>query len=397
MNNFLAAASSLWQEFTVYAQSDNYRQGLFVEITGILIEIVFLIFAVKAALWFMNRAKRRQNTFLTSFFDAQFCRESFLLLLRTGGVVDESTELKIALEKEKLGSLFSHIYYGNTENLRDLLQLRLGSKAHLAGHAGLKNDVLVDLLTEVDKMISKIDQSILLCAALDQAERSMQLYELRIAFFALRDHLKHESSQRRTSGWSDMLVLTDRLGALLSTQFASDKRILDAHLRRALRRHWIILLVQLPLALMHRFFGCIRARFRKTIYFSPYTTNFFSVFLRLAIKRSAMDIPNAAAKAGVSQKLMESYLLGYKRPPQEEGTGILLTLRKEIPPLDWNQLLMSTVQRDIEHQRPSPVVVRAVAANASYWLATLANQNQADAEQIAALLMRLVYLRPMKW
>lgn len=397
MENFLAAVSSLWQEFITYAQSGEYRQGLFVEISGILIELVFLIFAVRAALWLMNRAKRRQNAFLTSFFDAQFCRESFLLLLRTGGVIDESAELKIALEKGKLDSLFSHMYYGNTENLRDLLQLRVGSKAHLAGHVGLKNDVLVDLSAEADKMISKIDQSILLCAALDQAERSMQLYQLRVAFFALRDYLSHESSQRRTSGRSDVLLLTDRLGALLSSQFASDKRNLDAHLRRALRKHRIILIVQLPFVLMHRFIGCMWARFRKIAYLSPYSTNFFSVFLRLAIKRSAMDIPTAAAKVGISQQLMESYFLGYKRPPQEEEIYILLALRKEIPPLEWNQLLMSTVLRDVEHQRPSPVVVDAVKANASYWLATLANQNQADADQIAELLMRLVFMRPMRW
>lgn len=397
MNNLLAATSSLWQEFVTYAQSGEYRQGLFVEISGILIELVFLIFAVRVALWLMNRAKRRQNAFLTSFFDAQFCRDSLLLLLRTGGVIDESAELKIALEKGKLDSLSSHMYYGNTENLRDLLQLRVESKAHLAGHDGLKNGVLVDLSTEADKMISKIDQSILLCAGLDQAERSMQLYELRIAFFALRDYLSHESCQHRASGRSDVLLLTDWLGALLSSQFASDKRNLDAHLRRALRRHWIILIVQLPFVLMHRFIGCMWARCRKIVYLSPYSTNFFSVFLRLAIKRSGMDITTAAAKVGISQQLMDSYFLGHKRPPQEEERKILLTLRKEIPPLEWNQLLMSTVLRDVEHQRPSPVVVDAVKATASYWLATLANQNQADADQIAELLMRLVFMRPMRW
>lgn len=94
---------------------------------------------------------------------------------------------------------------------------------------------------------------------------------------------------------------------------------------------------------------------------------------------------------------MESYFLGYKRPSQEEERNILLTIRKEIPSLEWNQLLMSTVLRDVEHQRPSPVVVDAVKANASYWLATLANQNQVDADQIEKLLMRLVFMRPMRW
>lgn len=397
MEKFVATVASLWQEFIIYAQLAEYRQGLFVEISGTLIEVFFLIFAVRAALWLMNRAKHRQNTFLTSFFDAQFCRESFLLLLRTGGVTDVSAELKVALERGKLDALFSHMYYGNTENLRDLLQLRLGSKAYFSGHIGLKNNVLVDLSVEADKMISKIDQSILLCAALDQQERSMQLYELRIAFFALRDYLKHEASQRSSSGRSDVLLLTDRLCALLSSQLASDKRNLDAHLRRALRKYMIILIVKLPFLLAHRFFGRVWAKIRKIVYLSPYSTNFFSVFLRLVIKRSGMDIPTAAAKAGVSQQLMESYFLGHKRPQHENQRAILLALRKELPPLEWNQLLMSTVLRDIEHQRPSPVVVDAVKANASYWLATLANGNEADADQIAELLMRLVFMGPMRW
>jgi hypothetical protein len=333
MNNFFDAVSSLWQEFIIYAQSAEYKQGLFVEISGILIDLVFFIFIVRAALWFMNRAKRQQNAFLTSFFDAQFCRESFLLLLRTGGVSDESAELDDAFKKGSLNSLFSHMFYGNTENLRDLLQLRLGNKSHLKGHVGLKNDALVDLSTEADKMISKIDQSILLCAALHQEERSMQLYELRIVFFALRDYLKHESSQRRTSGGFDVQHFTDQLGALLSSQFASDKRNLDGHLRRAIRKHWVILIVKFPFLLLQRFFGCRWARIRKIVYLFPYSTNFFSMFLRLVIKRIAMDIPTAAAKVGISQQLMELYFFGYKRPLHEEERNILLTLRKEMPPL----------------------------------------------------------------
>lgn len=396
MGNFVAAASSIWQEFIFYVQSAAYREGLFVEISGILIELVVLIFAVRAALWFMNRAKRRQNAYLTSFFDAQFCRESFLLLLRTGGVIDESAELKVALDKGKLDSLFSHMYYGNTENLRDLLQLRLESKAHLSGHVGLKDDVLVDLSTESDKMISKIDQSILLCAALDQAERSMQLYELRIAFFALRDYLKHESGQRRDSRRSDVLLLTDQLATLLSSQFESDKKNLDAHWRSALRKHQIIWIVQLPVVLIHRFLGCKWAEIQRIAYLSPYNTNFFSVFLRLVIKRSGIDIPAAAAKIGISQQLMESYFFGYKRPSQEEGRNILLAFRQEIPPLEWNQLLISTVVKDAEYQRPSLAVVDAVGANACYWLATLANQDQADADQRMELMMQLMCMRPMR-
>lgn len=367
------------------------------EISGILIELVFLVIAVRAALWLMNRSKRQQNAFLTSFFNAQFCRESFLLLLHTGGVRDESAELQVALSNGKIDSLFRHMYYGNTENLRDLLQLRLGTTAHLAGHVSLNNDALGDLSAEAEQMISKIDQTILLCAALGQNESSMQLYELRIAFFALRDYLRHESRQPSISGRSDIQLITGRLGVLLSSLFATDKKTLDAHLRKALRKHWIILIVQLPFVLVQRFFGITWAKIRKVAYLSPYSTNFFSVFLRLAIKRSGMDVTTVAARVGISQQAMESYILGHSQPPQDKARDILLALREGIPPLEWNQLLMSTVLRDVEHQRPSPILVDAVKANASYWLASLANQGEADADQIGELLMRLVFMRPMRW
>jgi len=397
MDNLIAATSSLWKEFFAYAHSAEFRQGMFVQIAGILIELVFLVIAVRMVIWVMSRAKWQQNIFLTSFFSAQFCRDSFLLLLRIGGVTDESAELRTALSNRKLDSLFSHIYYGNTENLRDLLQLRLENNAHLAGHLGLNGDALGDLSAEVDQMISKIDQSILLCASLDQKERSMQLYELRIAFFSLRDYLRHEARQRRVTGRSYIQLLTGIVGALLSSLFESDKRTLDVHLRNALRRHWIKFIIQLPFVLAHRLLRRTLAKIRKVAYLSSHRTNFFSVFLRLALKRSGMDVQTAAAKVGISPQLMESYTLGLKDPPHDEAEISLLVLREDIPPLEWNQLLMSTVLRDVDHQRPSPITVDAVKANASYWLSSLSNQGQSDADQIADLLMRLMFMRPMRW
>jgi len=238
MDHFVAATSSLWQKFFVYAQSAEFRQGLFIQFAGgILFELVLFVFSVQTALWLMNRPKRQQSAFLTSFFGAQFCRESFLLLLRIGGVKDESAEIDAALSNGKLDSWFSHVYYGNTENLRDLLQLRLGTNAHLAGYISLDAEAITELSAEAERMISKIDQSILLCAAFGQNERSMKLYGLRVAFFGLRDELRHESRQPCSSGRSGIQLLTSRLGALLSSLFGYDKRTLDANLRHALRKH----------------------------------------------------------------------------------------------------------------------------------------------------------------
>jgi len=109
-----------------------------------------------------------------------------------------------------------------------------------------------------------------------------------------------------------------------------------------------------------------------------------------------MDVPTAAVKVGISQQVMASYFFGYNQPPQNKGKEILLALREEIPQLEWNQLLMSTILKDVEYQRPSPVVLDAVKSNAVYWLASIANQGQTDAD-LNELFLSLMSMMPMKW
>ena len=109
-----------------------------------------------------------------------------------------------------------------------------------------------------------------------------------------------------------------------------------------------------------------------------------------------MDVPTAAKKVGISHNEMESYFLGHNEPPPNKARDILLSLRDGIPQLEWNQLLMSTILKDVEYQRPSPVVFEAVKSTAIYWLVSLANQGQTDAD-LNELLFRLWFMRPMKW
>ena len=111
--------TNLLSEFWVYAHTKEYREGLFVEASGLVLDVLLLLVCVKLISYYLNRQSRSTTNFASSFFIAQFLREVLTLQLKSGGVTEINTTLKAALIKNELESLFSHFLYGNTENLFD--------------------------------------------------------------------------------------------------------------------------------------------------------------------------------------------------------------------------------------------------------------------------------------
>ncbi len=112
--------SELWN----YAHTQDFRQGLFVEASGLVLDVLLLIVGVKIVSYYLVRQTRKTTTYASSFFVAQFLRDILLLQLKSGGVAEVNARLREALDKGVMKERFSHVLYGNTDNLMGAAQAK---------------------------------------------------------------------------------------------------------------------------------------------------------------------------------------------------------------------------------------------------------------------------------
>ena len=153
-------------EFWAYAHTKEYREGLFVEASGLVLDVLLLIVGVKVISYYLARQSRNTTSFASSFFITQFLREVLALQLKSGGVAEINASLRAAFERRELESLFSHSLYGNTENLMDLLRLRMRSGEHIAGHRSLTAEQRKDLSKEGQALLGRLDSLLVILASL---------------------------------------------------------------------------------------------------------------------------------------------------------------------------------------------------------------------------------------
>lgn len=359
--------SELWN----YAHTKEYREGLFVEASGLVLDVLLLIVGVKIVAYYLARQVRKTTNFASSFFVAQFLRDILLLQLKSGGVAEVNVALREALDNQSLKELFSHSLYGNTEDLMELLRLRMRSGEHIAGHKALTLEQRKTLSKEARALLSRLDGLLTILSSMRQEDHCFRAYEFRIGLTAVSDYLEDISGSDTPPPPRTYAPMSTAIALAVEAWFRSSKRILDGQYKSQIRRSYAWLVATVPWVLTYRFVVRRWRRHRRQPYTDPFGSNFAQLFcesLRVALGDNWDAVVSAS---GVDEKVLKVLTNQHKHTPQDLCIVLLERLRPHIPAPIWNTILTGALTADVDRQPLSLVTVDAAKANALYYLARL--------------------------
>ncbi len=386
-------AESLISELWVYAHTKEYREGLFVEVSGLVLDVLLLVLAVWLVARYLSRDARRTTSFASSFFVAQFLRDTFTLLLKTGSVTNVDNCLREALLENKLDSLFSHVFYGNTENLRDLLRFRMKLGLHIEGHQALSAEERHACAREAESLLKHLDNLLIVLASLRQDKQCLRAYEFRLLLTTVTDYLRGLAASTSAPPPRTFAPLSTTVASATASWFSDCQRVLEKQRKKAVRRSYAKLLLQTPWVLTHRVLLRAWRRITKTPYRDPVGSNFFSLFCEALSKALASDWEDAIVKSGVDQRRLAALWNQHANASQDEQISVLERIRPHVPSDIWNIALAESVLADVDEQPISLVTVDAVKANAIFHL-TLAVKDETSSNLIQIAFQSVWNLRP---
>lgn len=388
--------SSFWEEFFPYLQSEDFRKGIYVEIGGMGVDLLLISIFVPTFIWLINLRKNRQAKIMATFYTLQFHRATIDILLKLGGVVDTSKELDKLLANKQIESIFSHFFYGNTENLLQLLKIRINNSSHISGHKSLTKNKVIALAQNVGKLLDDLDRYIFLFNSIGLSEYSKKFFEARTLLYPLRDYLSCEPKQgTKMSDINDEFsYLTNASVDFFEDWFVSEKKYPDKRYRFKYRIQMAMLFVSLPYVLISRLIMPKICWLRKKPYLDKSGSNFFTL-ISVALQVSPLfDIDDVEKNTGIKKDLLMRYFQGYKRPNEAIENKVLSYFMQIIQPEQWNKLVIATLKQDVFNQKPSLVTVEAVKANAVYRFCTYIRNTGRNDDEIFKTFMRLFQLRP---
>ena len=385
---------NFFSELWVYAHTKEYREGLFVEASGLVLDVLLLIVGVKLISYYLVRQSRRTTSFASSFFIVQFLREVLVLQLKSGGVAEINASLRVAFERRELESLFSHSLYGNTENLMDLLRLRMRSGEHIAGHISLTADQRNDLSKEVQALLGRLDNLLVILASLRQEDQCLRAYEFRMVLTVVSDYLTDISNSDQAPPPRTYAPISTALASTVESWFQSCKKVLDHRYKEEIRWSYAHLVLSLPWVASYRFVVRRWRRLRGQPYKDPFSSNFSQIFCNSLAQELGNKWGEVVAASGVEQNDLKILTTQHRAISQDECIELLEKLRPHVPAPLWNLVLATSLTTDVDSIPLSAVTVDAEKAHALYYLTKLSVKDNSSSNMLAQTLHSLWNLRP---
>jgi hypothetical protein len=378
-----------------YASTADFRHGVTVELAGMMVDISLLIILVPSLLWIFNLPRRRRNKAMASFFTIQFVRDMANLLLQCGGAADTQALLNGALSANKLQGLSSHPFYGNTDDLFGLLQLRMNGGEHVEGYKHLSDTDLDQLLFSSQDMLNRLDQYIFLFSSLDLTEYSEQYFQARMFVFPMRDHFLslRQSKSRDLTDTDEIKSLSTGAAAYFHHWFSVERVRPDRTIKFRLIRQTIQAYSLFPFLIAYRLVARFICRTLKVPFSDPVGSNFFQSMLTAICSAPDADLKLISEKTNTSVDLLVSYCMGHRMPSREEELRILLAIRPLVDVTVWCHMVIETINHDLRGRRLKLVLSDALHANGAWWLMMLTNGMTPKGVDMGTALMKVVLRR----
>lgn len=385
--NFLA---ELW----AYAHTKEYREGLFVEASGLVLDVLLLIIGAKLIAYYLARQSRSTTSFASSFFIAQFLREVLALQLKSGGVAEINASLRAALKKRELDSLFSHFLYGDAENLMDLLKLRMKSGEHIAGHRTLTAEQRKDLSKEAQALLARLDSLLVILASLRQEDQCLSAYKFRLVLTEVSGYLEYLSNSDLGPPPRTYAPMSSALASAVESWFKPCKKTLDRQYSGQLRASFMRHLISFPWVVSYRFVVRRWQRLRGHPYKDPFGSNFPQVFCNSLALALGANWSEVVATSGIEKNDLHLLTTQHRFLPHDACIALLEKLRPHVPAPLWNGLLAASVTADVDSRPISLITVDAAKANGLYYLTRLSTEDDSSSQVLNQTLHSLWNLRP---
>lgn len=388
--------AELFKEFLAYLPTDDFRKGLYVEIGGMAIDLLLLSIFIPTIIWLANLRKSHHAKVMASFYTLQLHRKVAELLLKIGGVSDISNELNTALKDHKIDSISSHFFYGNTENLLQLLNIRIENRQHILGHRLLKSSQIETLTSEADGVLFDLDRYIFLFNSVGIVNYSKKLFEARMILYPLRDYLDDLSKKDKElcDIDSDFYPLLQICFKYFNDWFLSEKKLPDKIFSWKYRLQMIGMFVSIPYVLIYRLIMPLIFRFSKRTYLDAFGSNFFTLMLKPILANCPLSDTEIERGTGVCNRDLMAYKQGIRRPSEAVQERILRFFMGCIPPESWNKLVIAVLEEDVKRQRPNLVTVEAVKANAVHKFCIYVQRTETEDKELMKFFLRLFQLKP---
>ena len=313
-----------------------------------------------------------------------------------GGVSDISNELNTALKDKKIDSIFSHSFYGNTENLLQLLNIRIENRQHISGHRLLESSQIERLISEADGILADLDRYIFLFNSVGIVNYSKKLFEARMILCPLRDYIDDlsKTDKELRDFDSDFYPLLQMCFKYFYGWFLAEKELPDKIFRWKYRLQMVGMFVSIPYVLVYRLLMPIICRISKRTYLDAFGSNFFTLMINPILANCPLTDAVIEKGMGVSNRELMAYKQGIKRPSEADQERILRFFMGCIPPESWNKLVLAVLEEDVKRQRPNLVTVEAVKANAVHKFCIYVQQIETEDKELMKFFLRLFQLKP---
>lgn len=352
----------LLQRYSAFVKTPEYLEGLFVEVSGMAIDILLLTILVPTIFWIVQLRNKIQAQRTASFLCLQFLRDCTTLLLRAGGIQNLNEALHYELKNDRLSELFSHSIYGNSENLLEMLRFRMARGSHILGHRSLEMADIRELREEAEGLVRQCEQYVVLFSSLRLHTYSERCFRIGVILFALRDYMKQmeplAGSTRPTDGFR---TLSTDLATAIDEWFSRERKIPDKALHRSAQITMVKLILQMPYTLVQRYvIGPIMTRIGIE-YRDPWKLDIVRVLLEKAYKSAgSAEVFKTLNLSGKQVRKILSL-----PSASNEAITFLLALRALFPADRWDAVLVSTIFQELTRVKPDVVTSSHYIADAS--------------------------------
>ncbi len=239
-----------------YIKSTEYLKGIFVEITGVAIEILLIVILIPVFLHIYNLHKFRQIRFIANFYIFQVFHKISRMFLSMSSIEDPLPILLKEMEKNNSFMIYSHYIYGNLENIFYVLRSNVFSGDLLQTQLSKKG---INKLKEYEETtrgaIDEIDRLTMMFMSVPRT-RDL-LFRIRLLIYPIRDVIENliDSIDKKSEGLRrKSLYDLERIGATATFEmekvFQKERKIIDSIMTHRNYLQHCYLLLKLPLILI---------------------------------------------------------------------------------------------------------------------------------------------------
>lgn len=318
----MAMSSYIFSKYLEYCQTQDFVQGLFVEITGILIELVVFSLIASVIIYCYHQIKTRQLRSMIDFYILQIFNKINDILLDMSSIEDVMEFLFREMANNKSISIFKHNYYGMLENILFVLKNSCLKDNRL--RENIKNKTINDFNRYLDisvRCLDELDRITMIASGVVKAQED--LFRIRILIYSLRDIIERVISKIEKSDgrplepglmFYDVIKWAENYTEIAGVIFTKRRKLIDSILINKKRISIARMLLMLPYVALRRFVELRLCKLLRKPYKDFMFPSQYPEIIQGWRSKNGFTIEQAAKFLGLEIKEYKDYERGYRQP-----------------------------------------------------------------------------------